>query len=214
MALRLLAVAGLVLMPSVASADHGHLSLPIDTVISADEGEIVTLVSEPVDPALQGATCSWDFHVQNQESVNPGNDLVLFTSGFEWVVSGVEDAAGQVLHVEGSFELGETVTVSLRMGPHGVFSAGLTIEVVCQEGTAGATATPAPTETPAPTTVPTATAAPEVAGKVVTAQPTATAPAALANTGPPSSTGPLVMVAGLLTLAGLGAPALASRARR
>ena len=205
-----LVTVGLVLMQSPASAGHGEISLPLDTVVQAGEGEVVQLASVPVDSELVGATCSWEFHATNQESVHLGNDLILSTGGTDTVVPGVEAVANQVLDVAGSFQLGETVTVSLRMGPDEVFSAGLSVEVVCESEVAPATAT----TTPAPT----ATAAVEtgVAGEVVTAEPAAAAAAAapaLAFTGPSSSTGPLIGFAAFLLLGGAGLLGLGTRAR-
>ena len=211
----LVSIVGLVLMQSPASAGHGDISLPIDTIVEAGQGEVVQLVSVPVDPELVGATCGWGFHVYNQESIHLGNDLILSTDGTDTVVPGVEDAPNQVLDVEGSFQLGETLTVSLRMGPDEVFSAGLSVEVVCEGHVASAT-TPAPTTTtPAPTTTAPAGET-EVAGAVVTAAPAAaaaTAAPALAVTGPSSSIGLLVGFAVLLLLGGVGALGLGTRAR-
>ncbi|MCP5028704.1 MAG: hypothetical protein GY929_20715 [Actinomycetia bacterium] len=224
----LVSIVGAVLMQSPASAGHGDISVPLDTIIQADAGEVVQLVSVPVDPELVGATCSWDFHATNQESVHPGNDLILSTGGTDTVVAGVEDAPDQVLDAAGSVQLGETVTVSLRMGADQVFSAGLSVEVVC-EGHVGpsnaSTTVPASTTTAAPTPTtttpaPTTTTAPEVetevAGKVETAGPAAPAAAApaLAATGPSSSTGPLVGFAVVLLLIGFGLLGLGIRARR
>lgn len=219
----LMSIVGLVFMQSPASAGHGDISVPLDTFVQADEGEVVLLASVSVDEELVGDVCSWDFHATNQFSVHPGNDLILSTNGTDTVVAGVEDTPNQVLDVAGSFQLGETVTVSLRMGPDGVFSAGLGVEVVCESEVAPATATtvPAPTATttPAavvtPTTVaaaatPTTAVETEVAGEVVTA-PVAAAPA-LAVTGP-LSPGPLVGYAVFLLLGGIGLLALRTIAR-
>jgi hypothetical protein len=219
----LVSIIGLVLLQSPASAGHGHISVPIDTFVHAGEGEVVQLVSVPVDSELVGATCSWEFHATNQESVHPGNDLILSTGGNDTVVPGVEDAPGQVLDVSGSFQLGETLTVSLRMGPDQVFSAGLSVEVLCESDVVPATATttPAPTSTtPVPTTAASVVET-EVAGKVEVAEPAApaasAAPAsaapALAVTGPSSSTGLLVGMAVLLLLVGVGVLNLRTRAR-
>ena len=210
---------GLVLLQSPASAGHGHISVPIDTFVQAGEGEVVQLVSVPVDTELVGATCSWEFHAANQESVHPGNDLILSTGGNDTVVPGVEDAPGQVLEVVGSFQRGETLTVSLRMGPDQVFSAGLSVEVLCEGDVVPATATttPAPTTTtPVPTTTAASVVETEVAGKVEIAEPAAPAASAvpaLAVTGPASSTGLLVGLSVLLLLIGVGVLNIRTRAR-
>lgn len=222
----LVSIIGLVLMQSPASAGHGDISVPLNTFVQAGVGEIVQLVSMPVDSELVGATCSWEFHATNQESVHPGNDLILSTGGTDTVVPGVENAPGQVLDVAGSFQLGEMVTVSLRMGADEVFSAGLSVEVLCEDHDVPTTATTTPASTTtaaAPTTTAASGVDTEVAGTVVTAAPaTSAAPASaapasaasvLAATGPSSSTGPLVVLAMLLLLVGVGVLSLGTRAR-
>lgn len=218
----LMSIIGLVLMQSPASAEHGDISLPIITFVQADEGEIVPLLTEQVDAELVGATCSWDFHANNQESIHPGNDLILSTNGTQTVVPGVEDVPNQIVDVHGTFELGETITVSLRMGPDELFSAGISVEVVCDEEVSPTTVAPtttvaapaAPATTAAPTSEPAApTTEPvetEVEGQVVTQPPAAPA---LAVTGPSSSTGTLVGFAALLLLGGSVAVGFGTRAR-
>lgn len=226
-----MSIVGLVFMQSPAFAGHGDISVPLNTFVQASEGEVVQLASVSVDPELVGDICNWEFHATNQESVHLGNDLILSTDGNDTVVPGVEDAPHQVLDVAGSFQLGETLTVSLRMGPDEVFSAGLTVEVVCDgdetpstatttpasatPATTPASATPA-TTTAAPASTPTTTAdvAPEVAGEVITAEPVAPVAAAqeLAVTGPSSSAGPLLAYAVFLLLGGIGLLVLGNRA--
>ncbi len=198
------------------------------------------LVSETVEPDLVGATCSWDFHSHNQSSVHPGNDLILATGGEQWVLAGVEDTAGGELALTGSFRLGETLTVTLRLGPDGVFSAGISVEVLCDD--AAATTTTAPTETTIPATattvVPvTSTTAPSETGSTTTTTPPTSSsepPAGdsevkdnggttppttpsdtgrLAETGPSESTVPLTLLAVVLLLTGSGIVGLAVRAR-
>ncbi len=225
-----MSIVGLVFMQSPASASHGDISVPLVTFILADEGEIVVLASVDVEEELVGDTCNWDFHSTNQESVHPGNDLILSTNGVDTIVPGVEDSPDQVLDVAGSFELGETVTVSLRMGPDKMFSAGLHVELVCEPDEAPATATTAPTATtaapaisPAATTSTTTPAKAvvdtDVAGEVEIAEtpapaaPVVSAPApALAVTGPSSFTGPLVAYAVLLLISGVAFLGLRTRA--
>ncbi len=206
------ALAGLLFMQAPAAADHGDISLPIDTVVQAGEGEVVQLAQTTVASELVGAVCSWDLHSENQESVHPGNDLILTTGGSQSVISGVEDVANQALSASGSVELGSTIVVSLRMGPDQVFSAGISVEVVCEES-APAVEPETTTGTTPPASVTPTTEAPAVAGVVVTtpAAPSATvaaAPAvasqgaALAATGVSPVTGWLVASAAALLLAG------------
>ena len=204
MLMGLASIVGLVLMQSPAAAGHGDISVPIDTIVEADEGEVVQLASVSVDSELVGTTCDWEFHATNQESVNPGNDLILSSGGTDTVIPGVEDAPNQILDVAGSITLGETLTVSVRLGPNEIFSAGLSVELVCEENVVPSTTTTAAPASETSTTAPTLTTSTstpptvetEVAGQVETAP-------ALAVTGPSSPTGPLTVAALLLLIGGV-----------
>ncbi len=226
----LISIVGLALAQLPASADHGTISVPIDTVVRAGQGEVVQLDSTAINPELVGATCEYEFHSTNQESVNPGNDLILSTGGTETVIPGVEDAPDQELDVAGSVTLGETLTVSVRIGPNEIFSAGLSVELVCDiEDVPSTTSTTAPetTTTTAPET--TTTAEPDRAA-TTTAAPTTTTPTSttvevevadlvetapnLAVTGPSSATYPLVALAFLLLLCGAAALSIRGPVRR
>lgn len=167
-AMGLASMLSLLVLASPASAGHGEISLPIEAVVRAPEGDVVLLGSVDVDEELVGRTCSWEFHALNSRSVHPGNDLILATGGAEWLIENVELVAFDDLVVTGSFQLGETVSVSLRMGPDEVFSEGVTVEVVCEDdhgdhGDEAPTTTAAPTTTEAP-----ATSAPPTTGDVPT----------------------------------------------
>ncbi|MDY7103355.1 MAG: hypothetical protein S0880_19400 [Actinomycetota bacterium] len=126
----MVAAAAVVCGPT-AGAQEDAIEIPLDSVVRADEGSETELGSAPVPAELQGATCEAEAQADNQESVHPGNDLVVTTGGVEAVIPGVEDEPGQVSVSAGTVVLGETITVSLRMGPDEVFSGGLVVSVDC-----------------------------------------------------------------------------------
>lgn len=178
--------AGLAATP--VSADG--LSFPITTVIEATPGSVIEIGRMVLDIELAGPDCTWTATAVNQESAHTGNDIIISSGGQELVLDGVEDAAGKVTSGSGSAYLVDEVLVSLRMGPDGVFSAGIDLTITYDEGcqpvpvttTTGVapTTTLAPTtetmpevEPQGPTTAPPATAVPTTA-----APPTTVAPAA------------------------------------
>lgn len=132
------------------------------------EGEVVQVTQVAVDADLIGATCTGTPTVQNNESMHPGNDFIISSGGTSVVVSDFESAAGKVTTATANLVLGETITVSIRLGPHGVASlAGDTVVVatVCQPTTTTTTTTTTP---PAPTTSTTSTTQPSVTTTTVT----------------------------------------------
>jgi hypothetical protein len=120
--------------------------------VYGSEGEVVQVTQVAVDADLIGATCTGTATVRNNESMHPGNDFIISSGGTSVVVSDFESAAGRVATATSNLVLGETITASIRLGPHGVASlAGDTVVVatVCQPTTTTTTTTTPP---PAPTT--------------------------------------------------------------
>ncbi len=144
------------------------LTLPAGTVITGVPGSTVELGRVPIDQDLAGPQCTWEASVTNQESVHPGNDLIVRSGESVLVLSDIESAADKTTTESGSAYLSGEVVVSLRIGPDGIFSGGLDVTIrydQCTPVTTAPPATAAPT-TPAPTTPTTAastTAAPTTA---------------------------------------------------
>lgn len=111
----------------------GEFSLPISTVVRSAEGSQTLLATVDVDPSAVGETASITAVAENQSSVHPGNDLVVASGGTEVVLEDVERAPGVETVADGTLTLGTTVTVTLVMGPDEVFSAGITITIVCED---------------------------------------------------------------------------------
>ena len=130
-----------------SSAFGAEFVIPIDTVVRADEGSITLLETETTPSELVGSTCVGIAVAGNQESVHPNNDLIIASGGASVVLEDVEREPNVVTDATGSITLGETVSVSLRMGPDEVFSGGLLIEIGGNCTPVTTTTTPAPTTT-------------------------------------------------------------------
>ena len=150
--LALLAAAAAFFVIGVPAAMAVEIEISIDTVVTADEGSITVLATADVPPELVGSSCTAVARAMNQPSVHPGNDLVIASGDGSIVLSDVEREAGITTTTEGAMTLGTTLTVSLRMGPDEVFSAGLivTIGTDCTPPPSTTTTTEPPTTTTEP----------------------------------------------------------------
>jgi len=124
-----------------------EIEISIDTVVRADEGSITLLATTEVPPDLIGSSCVGIAKAVNQPSVHPGNDLIIASGDGSIVLADVEREAGITTTTEGVLTLGPTVTVSLRMGSDGVFSAGLIVSIGDECITPTTTTTEPPTTT-------------------------------------------------------------------
>ena len=118
-----------------ASAQATVIEIPIDTVVRGTAGSEHLLVTAPVDPADVGQECNVVVEGQNNESVHLGTDLIVRSGTSEVVASDVERAPNAVTEATGTLVLGPDVTVSVRLGPDGVFSGGLVVTAECQPPT-------------------------------------------------------------------------------
>jgi hypothetical protein len=233
----LLGVSTLVVgLPMGAGAQDVSIGIPLDTVVRGAAGSEHVLASEEVPPDLVGSECRVAASAINQESIHPGNDLVISSNGDQLVLEDVEGEAFGERAVEGSLTLGVELTVTLVMGPDGVFSAGMEVEVRCPTPETTTTTEPtmttttidaATTTTTAPettttvmvsetTTTTTETTVPETTTTMVPETTTTTMPAAttttdstLPFTGVGSVTAAGVALVGLVT--GVGLIALSGR---
>ena len=122
--------------------------IPIDTVVRGAEGDVIEVASVAVDPDLVGATCAAELTDSNNESTHPNNDLIIDTGAETFEALDVETEANSTEIVDGDAVLGETVVVSIRLGPDGVSSGGLTLTFDCEEQLPATTVAPT-TEPPA-----------------------------------------------------------------
>jgi hypothetical protein len=144
----------LILATAVSAANGFEITIPVETVVRAPEGSITDF--EPViqvPEEYQGQECSVVAHAQNQGSVHPDNDLLVTSGSSQVVIPDVEAEPGGSVEGEGTLVLGSTIVVSLRMGPDGVFSAGIDVVIDClPNGTTTTTTEVTTTTTPATTT--------------------------------------------------------------
>ena len=131
-----------------SAALAAEFDIPIDTVVYAEEGSLTVLADVETPEELVGSNCVSIAVAANQESVHPGNDLIIETGDVSVTLFDVERAPGAVTPAEGAVTLGERVKVTLSMGEDEVFSGGIVVVV-------GDNCTPPtpPTTTP-PTTEP------------------------------------------------------------
>ena len=116
---------------AVVGDEEFTIVIPIDTVVFAEEGSTTVLATTPVAEEFAGQVCSVATRAENQESVHPGNDLIVESGSSLVTVEDVEGTAGGVVVGEGVLELGSEIVISLVMGPDEVFSAGLDLVVDC-----------------------------------------------------------------------------------
>ena len=141
---------------TVADAQSAAIGL---IILHADEGSTSELARFDVDPELVGLTCELTASVDNQRSVNIGNDVYVSTGGSQLVLTDVEALAGHVTSATSTVVAGATVVFTLHMGPGRVFSGKLMMNLDCQTPTDVTTTTTAqPTTTTAPATTTTAQA--------------------------------------------------------
>ncbi len=129
----LVAALGLFALAVPAFAQSGTITIELDGVLTGfNEGDVEPLVSEPVDPALVGATCDGVLTTDNNGSVHPGNTLIITTGGETVEIPNVEDEPGQTLEFPGEgVVVGETIDISIRFGRNGITSGGLTLILDC-----------------------------------------------------------------------------------
>lgn len=171
---------------AIGQQDVG-IEVPLDTVVRAAPGSEHLLGTAEVPVELRGSTCPVAAVAQNQSSVHPGNDLVVASEGDSIVLADVEREPGVVTVAEEGLSLGSVLTVTLIMGPDGVFSAGMTVKL-CDIPETTTTTTEATTSTT--TTLPTTTSTVETTTTVTVLPSTTvtTAPEASTTTAPQAST--------------------------
>ena len=159
-----LAVTGALLMPGTAMAQVSIITIPIDTVAR----ESGVLATAPVPAELQGSSCNVQSEAENQSSVHPGNDLIVASGSDSVTLLNVEREPGAVTTAAGDLTLGSEVTVSLSLGPDGIFSGGMIVTIGSCETVSTTTTTPTESPTVAPTTTTTPTESPTVAPTTTT----------------------------------------------
>ncbi len=141
-----------------AQSNPVTITVPVTTV-RAPEGSLTTLATVNISAELVGTTCEVRTEATNNSSVHPGNDVIIESDGSSVVLFDVEGFGGKTTQASGVLVLGSTATVTLRMGPDEVFSAGLFV-FECSGSPATTTTTTTTTATTTTTVSPTTTTVP------------------------------------------------------
>lgn len=142
--------------PGVQAQSTGMISIPLDTVVRADPGTSTVLATVTVPADFVGSDCHIESRAENNSSVHPGNDLIIASDGVSVVLADVEATPGKITTSDDRLTLGGAASLTLHMGPDGIFSGGATALVVIQcfppETTTTTTTTTVPASTSSTTT--------------------------------------------------------------
>ena len=109
------------------------IEIPVQEVyVTGDVGSSVDMGSADVAADLVGRACNVVATVSNQESVHPGNTLVVSSGDSSVSIDGIEDVAGAVTTEGGTITLGDTVSVAVVLGDDGATSLGSSLTVTCE----------------------------------------------------------------------------------
>ena len=111
--------------------DDFSVVVPISTVVRAPEGSLTVISTTATPDHLVGEACTVSAMAENQSSVHPDNDLIIEGESGDVVLEDVEGSPGAVVTATGTIVLGEEIVITLSMGPHEVFSAGLDVGFSC-----------------------------------------------------------------------------------
>lgn len=127
-----MAVASVWVSPRASAQEGFEIVIPVETVVrNVGVGSITVLQTRQVPESAQGQFCEVSGESRNQESVHPGNDLIVESGNTRSVLEGVEDVPLGTVEARGQLVLGSTITVALRMGEDNVFSAGIDVIIDC-----------------------------------------------------------------------------------
>ncbi len=140
------AILGALFAAAPALAQTNDIEIRLRGNLFAPPGSINQVYFQLVDPALVGQTCSGFAATQNNASVWDNNDLIIASGGTSTEILDFEAESNGTTFTTGTITLGETLTVSIRLGPGGVSSEGLLIVLNCSQ--------PPPTTTTTTTTQP------------------------------------------------------------
>ncbi len=147
------AAAALLTVASSASAmDEILLTVPVSGVHRGAEGTSVRVASVDVPAALVGQSCEIFGSTVNQQSVHPGNDLLIMNGDESFTIPNFEDE-GDIVHDAGDVEtLGATIQLFVVFGPDGASSGGFRVTVRNCGEEVTETTTPVSTTEPVETT--------------------------------------------------------------
>jgi hypothetical protein len=140
------ACVAVVIMGPVAMAQSVDIVIEVETVAHSSG----VLTTEAVPSELMGATCQVTATAENQSSVHPDSNLIITSGSDSITLLDVERAPGAVTTASETLTLSSEITVSLEIGPDGIFSGGITVVAAC-DSAPSPSPSPTTTETPSPT---------------------------------------------------------------
>lgn len=149
----LVAVALAFAVPGAGAQDAGRVEIPLGTVVYSAPGVATVLGSAVVPDELVGTSCGVSTRAENNQSVHPGNDVVVSSGSDRVTLFDVEGSSGKVTTASSPLTLGTDVTITLIMGSDGVFSGGAAAFVVvdCTPPSSTTSTTSSTTTTPVST---------------------------------------------------------------
>jgi uncharacterized repeat protein (TIGR01451 family) len=125
--------AGTRVQPAIDIDIDIDIDIAIDGIVRGDEGEIKEVAVQAVDPDHVGARCTAET-TQTEEggSEHPNNDFIIASGGTSAEIEDFEAVSGATVAMSGAITLGESITVSLRLGPNRVSSGGFLITLTCK----------------------------------------------------------------------------------
>ncbi len=163
---------GALLVGAAPASAEPLITVNVDNIVYGSEGDLVLVGSAAVPADFVGQTCLIKAGTVNQESVHPGNDLVIVSGDQQFVVEEVEGLADQVSEKDEFDEIAPVIDVFIRLGPDGVSSGGFVVTVDCSVQPPVETTT----TTEAPETTTTTGAIDPQGGSSIIDQTTTTAP--------------------------------------
>ncbi|MGF1616808.1 MAG: hypothetical protein ACFCU2_03245, partial [Acidimicrobiia bacterium] len=125
-------LASLVAFSAPAAWASIDISIPIDTQARGPVGSQQLLATADTDD-LEGRECSVSATSENQSSVHPNNNLIVASGSTSVTLYDVESEPGGTVHADGLLTLGSTVTVTLVFGGDQRFSAGIVVNIDCDD---------------------------------------------------------------------------------
>jgi hypothetical protein len=157
-----LVVLGTVLvgLPALAQpAPANQIEIVLEGNLFGTPGETYEVHRQSIDSELVGLMCTGTADTTNNESEHPHNDLIIASGDQTAVIYDFEAVSDMVTSTEEALVLGETLTLSIRLGEDGVSSERLVVILNCSQPPPPTTTT---TTTAPPPVVTTTTAPPPV----------------------------------------------------
>jgi LPXTG-motif cell wall-anchored protein len=112
------------------------ITIPASGVVRGEPGSTINVTTAAVPDDYVGADCVARVTGANNESVHQGNDLIVASGATSGVVADFESVASASVNASLPLTLGDTVTVSVRLGESSrISSGGLTVVVDCTSTT-------------------------------------------------------------------------------